>query len=204
MTSIDTIKSVLNVTQGPAQPCNYIVNIVPPVSLLLGGSSISLTSALTIPISLLASKQLSILAESVSIPGRQFLTEEHKMFGTRRLMPYGVLYENMSITFMCTNSMIERTFFDIWHKHIIDPTSQYMKYYEDYIGTVIVQKIDNSVSPLSNLTNLVSTYVLEEAYPVTIQAQDMSYSSTDEYLKLTVEFSYARWRNTIDYASTLF
>jgi hypothetical protein len=99
--------------------------------------------------------------------------------------------------------MIERTFFDLWHRFIISPDSQYLNFYENYIGTIVIQKLDNSDSPLSKFTNLVSTYILEEAYPVEIQSQPLSYSATDEYLKLTIEFTYARWKNTLDYTSNI-
>lgn len=194
--SVDNIKSILNVGQGPSQPCNFIVNIIPPASLfggidgLVGGVSIS---------NLLTSRYLSLLAESAALPSRIISSTPHQINGTRREMPYGVLFDSMNITFICTNLMIERTFFDLWHRYIISPKSQYMNYYDNYVGTIVIQKTDNSNDFASIAGGLVSTYILEEAYPKTIQAQELSYSSTDEYLKLTVEFSYARFRTSLDW-----
>jgi hypothetical protein len=201
--SVDTIKSKINTFHGVSQPCYYLVNVIPPFSLFsvdplnITGGAVSLASA----------SHLSILAESASLPGRTLASTTHQMFGTRREMPYGSLYDSMNITFICTNSMIERSIFNAWHEHIMQPKSTHMKYYRDYVGTVVIMKTNTDRSDLTQLKNfgdinlddlksVLQSYVLEEAYPKTIQAQELSYSSTDEYLKLTVEFSYARFRTT--------
>jgi hypothetical protein len=120
------------------------------------------------------------------------------MFGTKREMPYGVVYAPVSITFICTNSMVERSFFDVWHQFIISPTSQYMEYYKDYVGQVIIQKTSNDNDAISKVGQVLATYILEEAYPKSISEQELSYSGGDEYLKVTVEFEYARWLCTLD------
>ena len=191
----------MNLSGGMAQPCHYICNISAP-NAFLSQSAINLivpgASLLLGPVIGIASRQISMLAESTSIPGRQLATQEHQIFGTIRKMPYGVVYDDFTVTFMCTNSMLERTFFDIWHQFIISPGSQYMEYYTDYVSTISIQKIDNSLDPISSVGSMISTYTLEEAYPVSIQTQELSYGSTDEYLKLTVQFAYSKWKCTLD------
>lgn len=194
MTSIKTIKSVLNQTGGPAQPCHYVCNIIPPQTMFTDGA----VGIIGAPLAFFASKQVSLLAESISLPGRQLMTTPHKIFGTKREMPYGVVYAPMSINFICTNSMIERTFFDVWHQFIMSPTSQYMEYYQTYVGQIVIQKIANDESAQSLVGQVVATYFLEEVYPKSISEQELSYSSGDEYLKLSVEFEYARWSCTLD------
>jgi hypothetical protein len=196
MTSIKTIKSVLNQSGGPAQPCHYICNIIPPVAMFTGGSG--LLAPIKAPLTAFAARQVSILAESVSLPGKQLMTTPHKIFGTKREMPYGVVYAPLNINFICTNSMIERTFFDVWHQFIIGPTSQYMEYYETYVGQIIIQKIANDDAAQSAVGQVMATYFLEEVYPKSISEQELSYSSGDEYLKLSIEFEYARWSCTLD------
>lgn len=201
--SIDAIKSVLNTNQGPSQSCNYVVTVVPPKGFFSGAAfAIDAPASLAAPVfsslSFVGIRQLSLLAESASLPGRTISTTPHQIFGTKREMPYGVTFDTMSITFICTNLMTERAFFDIWHQYIISPKSQYMNYYDNYVGALIIQKTDNSDSVGSTIGRAVSTYFLEEAYPKTIQAQELSYGATDEYMKLTVEFSYARFRSSLD------
>ena len=201
--SVNLIKSVLNSNQGPSQPCNYIVTIVPPTGFFTGeafvmDAPISFAAPVFSSLSTVGIRQLSLLAESASIPGRNIETTPHQIFGTKRQMPYGVTFDTMSITFICTNLMTERAFFDMWQQYIISPKSQYMNYYDSYVGAIVIQKTDTSDSFGSELGGAISIYTLEEAYPKTIQAQELSYSATDEYMKLTVEFSYARFRTSLD------
>lgn len=200
MTSPNKIKSILNQQNGVAQPCHYVCTILPPIDIQNKNKGLSALLGFD------ALKNISLLAERAELPGRQFLTTEHKIYGTQRKMPYGLAYNSMNITFICTNYMAERTFFDIWHQYIIGPRSQYMEYYSDYVGQVIIQKRNNDIDgnyissreeATQGLANKLSTYVLEEAYPVSIQPQELSYDG-DGYLKLTVEFAYAKWTSSLD------
>lgn len=211
MADVNGIKQIINESGGPALGCQYVFNIQPPLAFTNITSSIqtglqgdifgAISGAATdlFKTGLLTSKarQVSILAESISIPGRQLLSTEHRIFGTVRKMPYGVLYEDLTATFICTNSMIERTFFDVWQQLIISPGSQYMEFYENYVGSIVIQKISNNAKP--NKNEKLATYVLQEAYPISIQSQELSYGDT-EYLKLTVQFAYSKWKSALDFA----
>lgn len=216
MTSVTKIKSALSSKGGVAQGCHYIFTIVPP-AIFKGGDIAGtidkvLNGTITLDDGLDLGKKLaqnyilgqaehiSLLAETCSLPGRQILTTEQRIFGTVRKMPYGVLYEDFTVTFICTNSMIERTFFDLWHQLIMSSGSQYMEYYDNYVGTLIIQKVNNNTSKKSLTDKIVQMgpkYKLIEAYPVSIQAQELNYSDGD-YLKLTVQFAYAKWQGTFD------
>lgn len=203
--STDNLRSIINLSQGPAQPCHYVINIVPKLDFLEGigalfSSSVSVDTAIALPIiNLLAMRRLSILAESVSIPSRTLSTTSLQMFGTKREMPYGVLFDTMTITFICTNWMVERTFFDLWHQFIIAPKTNYLGYYDDYVSNIVITKTDNSNSVDAIAGAAISTFILEEAYPKTILSQELAYDSTNEYLRLSVEFSYARFRTTLNF-----
>lgn len=196
--SIDTIKSILNVSRGPALKANYIVNVIPPLNFLTDNLITMVPKALVTGI---AMKNISMLAQNAEIPGRTIATTPHRMYGTIREMPYGVLYDTMDITFICTNIMVERAFFDLWQQYIIAPKSNYLNYYKDYVGTVIIQKVDNSGLEYGSLAGeVISIFTLEDAYPKSVQAQSLSFGAKNEVLTLTVTFSYARWRSSLDYA----
>jgi hypothetical protein len=198
MTNINSIKSILNVSRGPALKANYLVNVIPPLSAILDNPLTTVPKALLAGV---AMKNLSMLAVEAALPGRRLSTTPHRMYGTVREMPYGVLYESIDITFMCTNIMIERAFFDIWQQYIIAPKTNYLNYYKDYIGTIIIQKIDNAGYEYgSTAGELISVFTLEDAYPLAIQPQPLAYDSKNEIMTLTVTFSYARWRSSLDYA----
>jgi len=201
MPNIDDIKSVLNISNGPSLRSNYVVTIVPPRAFLGLGGGISFSGAGKGLLSLLAMKQLSMLAQNASLPGRTISTTPHRIYGTVREMPYGVLYAPITITFICTNIMVERAFFDLWQQSIVYPKSNYMNYYNDYVGRVLVQKVDNAGWSVGSVVGeAISTFILEEAYPKVVQEQELAYGSKNEVMTLTVEFSYARWRSSLDYA----
>lgn len=232
MTNVNDIKAAISSSGGPALGCQYVFSITPPVSMFNSTSVLETLQKMDPSINeksevwgkyatytLSKSRNLSMLAEAVSIPGKQLMTTEHRIFGTVRKMPYGVLYDDLTVTFICTNSMFERSFFDIWQSLIISPSSQYMEFYENYIGTVVIQKVSNRaaaavttekdaktgndvmvVTPVSTDYEKLSTYVLLEAYPVNIQSQELSYGD-DQYLKLTVQFAYSKWKSAIDIAN---
>ncbi len=198
MTSVNTIKSILNVSRGPALKSNFIVTIVPPLKFITSSLVTAFPKAL---ITGMAMKNLTLLAQQAELPGRNISTTPHRMYGTVREMPYGVLYKDIDITFVCTNIMLERAFFDLWQQYIIAPKSAYLNYYKDYVGTVLIQKVDNAGYEAGSLAGeIISVYTLEDAYPKSIVAQDLSATAKNEILTLTVTFSYARWRSSLDYA----
>jgi hypothetical protein len=217
MTSVNNIKNAIAGKGGVAQSCHYVLTIVPPLIFnaatiqnsinkfasgnILDGLTGVVRNGLQ-QLVLSQSKHISMLAESCSIPGRQLLTTEHRIFGTVRKMPYGVLYEDFTVTFICTNSMIERLFFDTWQQLIMSAGSQYMEFYDNYVGSIVIQKISNHTSAVdlggtTNVGKICSVWKLLEAYPVSIQAQELSYADGD-YLRLTVQFSYAKWQTLAD------
>jgi hypothetical protein len=216
MASVNKIKEAIAKNGGVAQGCHYIFTIVPPrvfgLGDVVGVVEKGITGTITLNDGLDLGKKLaqqyvlsqaehiSLLAESVSLPGRQMLTTEQRIFGTVRKMPYGVMYEDFTVTFICTNSMIERTFFDLWHQLIMSSGSQYMEFYDNYVGTLIIQKVSNSTAKKSlkdKIVQMASKYKLLEAYPISIQSQELNYAD-GEYLKLTVQFAYAKWKATFD------
>lgn len=211
MFNVDEIKSILNVSGGPSLRCNYMITVCPPVSILgaTGGLSANVGGKIVgEAVSFIGARQTSMLAINASIPGRIISTTPHRMYGTIREMPYGALYEPIQITFLCTNSMFERTFFNLWQENIMDHKSYYMKYYQDYVGSIIIQKLSGgdlfgSPDAGSLVGDTVSIYILEDAYPKVIAEQELSYGSKNEYMTLTVEFSYAKWSHSLSSISNL-
>jgi hypothetical protein len=215
--NINKLKSTLSspfMSNGVALPCHYICNILPGAGLyqnniftkLLGKPLGGMAGTKLINS---ASRQVSLLAESVELPGRSFLTTEQKLYGTVRKMPYGVQYEDINISFICTNNMTERTFFNSWHQFIMNTETQYMEYYKDYVGQIKIIKINNDKEDSTSgdatkmMIESLNTYTLHDAYPISISSQDLSYSDDDSYLKLTVTFTYSKWSCGVDSISSI-
>lgn len=187
--SPNTIKSSMNFLGEPARPCHYACFITPPIGMLAGG----VLGAVGTVLSIGGSAQVSLMAENCSIPGKQIATTPFTMYGTTMKMPYGSLFDDFNVGFICSKSMVERTFFDVWSSFIHNPHNNYMNYLDDYVGTIVVVKLNDATGPGQvSAANAMSVWMLQEVYPVTIQAQELSYAS-DDYLRLNVQFAYRKW-----------
>lgn len=128
---------------------------------------------------------LSVMCQSISLPGRAFNTTNHIMYGTTVKLPFGVSYNDLVVTFNCSDNMHERIYFDMWHSWVANNNSNYFHYYDKYVGSVQIDKYDNQ-------DNLVYTLTAEEAYPYVIEEQALAYDN-DVPLKLSVHFAYRKW-----------
>lgn len=212
MLSPRQMSSFLNnpVSGGPAQPCHYQVVIIPPMGMITSNAFTQLVgevggAILGGALAIAGAANVSLLAESASLPERSLTTVPYRMYGTTQKIPYGSQHDDLSITFICTNSMAERLFFDTWMSFIMNPKRQYMHYYNDFVGTISILKLANDADSLRSVaTAAAANFTFLQAYPVSISKQELSYSDTGEYLSLTVEFDYRRVTTLADeiFAST--
>jgi len=128
------------------------------------------------------------LIDEAEIPGKGFATTERQTHGPIRKMPYQTIYNDFTISIICTKYMEQRRFFDLWQAKIVSPGSNYMSYYNNYVG------------PLAILTfaedgGFSYGMLLLEAYPISIAPQPLNYSDNDSLLKLNITFAYHKWFN---------
>jgi len=213
--------TILDSKGGPAEDSRYVVFITPPkiMGFDIGGVLGEIAGTIS---SLYDVATLSLMAEAVNLPGKQLMTVPFIMYGTETKMPYGILYDPLTIRFICSNKMQEKKYFDWWHRLITDPTNNYWNYYDDYVTDIYVAKLPPGMPTADNLIEMAAGAVfggagssgaagteaqapiyivrVEEAYPVSVASQEMSYSGTN-YLTLTVNFAYRRWRSSNDVAA---
>ena len=140
-------------------------------------------------------RQTSLACESISFPGRNIdTTEDTNIYGPVRNIATGFSYADITATFRCSRDMREKRYFETWQKLSYNPATWSMQYYEDYVGAVQIFQLDD---------NDERTYGVEliEAFPKTIEAQQLDYSSTDQINKLNVTFSYRWWKSLADEAN---
>ena len=127
-------------------------------------------------------------AETAELPGRTLSTNEHRIYGPIRKIPYASTYTDTSITILCSRDLSEKVYFENWqnliHNHQTDPGGgQYnLGYYNDYIKSVVISTYDEQ-----GMIN--SEHTFNEAYPVGIAPISLSWSS-DELIKLQITFAY--------------
>lgn len=131
-------------------------------------------------------KDLQIFCETVSIPGIQISTFEYPLELKEHMIkvPNGLIYEDVTCSFMLTNDFKIKKFFDDWLKTII--TDDYLlNYTSEY-------EQDITITALNQLDNAIYSIKLIQAYPVTVAPIDLSSSSQNEYTKLDVTFAFNR------------
>ena len=165
---------------GFARANRVTVEILPPSELIR-----------LIPIAVVAAKTLTYTAEQVTLPGRILQASDINIYGPPIKAPTRTLYNDLNITFLCDNFMVQRAFFDRWI-NFINPSEQgfNMRYRDDYIGKINIYQMDEQ----GNKSNYgISLY---EAYPLIVN--DMGGNWVDnEVQRLQVQFSYRYWENIL-------
>jgi hypothetical protein len=134
------------------------------------------------------SRKLNFRCENAQLPSRTFATMDQK-FGSNPIekYPYQPQYNDVELTFVVSDDMSEKIFFDSWLEYINPSYTFNFKYKSDYATTVTINQYDVA----SNKTYSIN---LIDAYPIAVNQLDLDWSNTD-YHKLTVVFAYTYWQN---------
>jgi hypothetical protein len=133
-------------------------------------------------------RNLSLRCEAAVLPGRTFETTERKMGSApKEKMPYLTSYDEVQMTFMLSDNMSEKTFFDAWME-LINPTTDFnFQYKSNYV-------VDVSINQYNVNNSLTYSAVLRDAFPLNVNQLDQDWSN-DGYHKLVVVFAYKQWNN---------
>jgi hypothetical protein len=136
------------------------------------------------------SRYLALQCESAELPGRTLMTQEAKVYGPTYKVPYQSQYNEMTLTFLCTNEFWERKLFDRWIEAIMPSDTNNMRYAKDeatrYMTPIKVIQYDDFIKQI---------YAVEliDAFPIGVSAQPLSWSE-DGFHRLSVQFAYQRYK----------
>lgn len=164
---------------GLAKSARFLVRILPSAFMASSGGFM---------------KDLTYLCEAAEFPGRGFMTTEARYYGPSFKTPYQTTYEDLNLTFICRDKFLERQLFDTWLESI-NPTSTYnFSYRDQYCTTIeIYQMSDLGTSPDNPAPYAQYKFTFEKAWPILINPQPVTWAD-DNFHRLTVSFSYTRWR----------
>ena len=131
-------------------------------------------------------KDLNLLCESCTLPGRQILTTDFTVWRNENKVPIGYSDEDVTCVFYLTNDYYVKNLFDQWLVKIINPTSYLIEYTKKFATTVIIQQLDETDKPIYEVT-------LPYAWPVGVNSIELDNSSENSVQKLTVVFTYNTW-----------
>jgi hypothetical protein len=169
--NISNFKSSFNVDV--ARPSRFDVTVPIPLSL-----ATYITTA----------RNLTFRCESAQLPGRSFETTLKKMGSAPvEKFPYATNYQETTMTFIVSDDMNEKIFFDSWME-LMNPSTNFNYQYKSNYA------VDISVNQYDVQGNLTYAGVLQEAFPLDVNQLDLDWSS-DGYHKLAVVFCYKQWNN---------
>jgi hypothetical protein len=165
---IDAFRS--SFTEGLAEPSRFKVIITPPAQLL--------------PI--MGPELLSFRCEAAVLPGRNLSTTEMRIYGPTEKFPYQSAYDDVTLTFICTEHMEEKKFFDDWLNMINPLNSWNFKYKKHYATDIEIRQY--------TFTDEVSYSIsLIDAFPISVNDLQLEWSEMNGYHKLSVTFAYTYW-----------
>ena len=137
---------------------------------------------------------MNILCDSVSIPGRQILTSERTTDMKVRPVAYGFAQEDVEASFILTNDWSAWNYLYEWQKKVIgriDALNNYqVNFKDDYARDIEIEHLNYS----NQFSQIAKKIVLLNAYPTTLNAIELSNSSENEIIRVSVSFSYDNWR----------
>lgn len=131
-------------------------------------------------------RDVSILCDQVTMPGRQISTTELQNNMLAIKMPYTYINDDVTMAFHITNDHFMKKFFENWVNQIINRKTMTLNYRTSYATDIIIQQLDQRDKP-------VYTCTLKNAYPVTVASYDLNNASDNTFQKINITFAYEDW-----------
>ena len=187
--TVDNLLSTIGKRSGAARANRFSVTFTPPSQTLLNldlqsaaaslvSGSFSLGSLVNDP------RDISILCESCSLPGRLIQTSEYDALNrTPRKFPTVVIDEDVEFSFLLTNDYYMKKIFDRWQQSVIDIDSHLINYPGEYKRDVIIQQLDQK-------NTVVYGVKLINAFPTGVNSVALSNETADATTSLSVTMVY--------------
>ena len=137
-------------------------------------------------------RTVQIKCQSIQFPGRTVdVKEDTNIYGPTRSVVTGYSYGDVSATFLCSNDMKEKLFFEVWQRLSFNPQTWAMGYYNNYVGTIQINQLDQDDQRQYGVA-------LMDCFPKDIGSQELNQSTRNAISTITVTFSYRYWKSMID------
>ena len=186
--SIERIKSLISKKGGLAKANRFNVMFTPPDLTLFnldlqGLLQKALTDNFSAKNLINDPRDISLLCDSVSIPGKQISTIDYQSVRQSVKVPYGTVQDDVELGFLLTNDYHMKTVFDKWINSIVDAEKYCVAYKKDITCDVVIQQLDEQDTPIYGVK-------LEGAFPVSMSNIELSNQSENTIQRLNVSFTY--------------
>ena len=173
--NISDLKSTLSKRGGVAVQNRFKVDILPPASLKLGADG---------------ARDLTILCESCTMPGRQISTVDYQLLQHSFKIPSGFTLDDVTLTFVLTNDFFPKKLFEAWAASTIDFNLYKAKYLEDYRGTIVIHQLAKGYWTDEDEPNIVQSVKLIDAFPIQLSAINLDNTAENSVQKFSVVIAY--------------
>lgn len=136
------------------------------------------------------SRYLSLQCETAELPGKTLITADNKIYGPSVKVPYQTQYNEMNLTFLCTNDFYERKLFDRWLECIMPTDTNNLRYSK---GENTRYMTDLTIIQYDDFIKQIYAVQLIDAFPIGIAAQPLSWAE-DNFHRLNVQFTYSYYK----------
>jgi hypothetical protein len=198
---IDTLKSTLGKRGGLARANRFAIYVHHPrgnslINTDLGGLISNVTGSLMSggsvdPMSFINDpRDMFLLCESVQLPGKRIATMESFSTHKAKKKPYSYLVDEVTFTFILTNDYYARKFFDEWQNMVISQDTLKLNYKSDYVSDITIQQLSSS-------NDIIPAYSvkLKNAFPIAVNAIELSNSIENSLLQCSVTVSFDDWES---------
>tara|TARA_B100000929_G_C15466737_1_gene406443 strand:- start:599 stop:1360 length:762 start_codon:yes stop_codon:yes gene_type:complete len=128
------------------------------------------------------------------LPGTNIATTDPRDIAFRS-SAYQKIYSDVILGFYCSGDLKELNFFQDWMNDIVDPVTNHIGYYRNYISSVKIKQLgqkdfDANKFETNPKERIVATWTLHEAYPKTIDPVQLDYGTTDTVMVMNVSMTY--------------
>ena len=192
--TIDDFKATIGKRAGLAKTNKFMVIMTPPFSTFInkdfqGLVSQALSGNLGFNDLINDPRDMAVLCESCSLPGRQITTLEYEDEGYRNQVkvPYSYINEDVTFTFHLTNDYYVKKVFEQWIATVVNQEEHTVSLYGDVGCDVIIQQLDHRNIPVYGVK-------LIGAYPTAINSIALDNTASDQTQKLQVTMTYQNYQ----------
>tara|TARA_B100000941_G_scaffold258175_1_gene208420 strand:- start:964 stop:1920 length:957 start_codon:yes stop_codon:yes gene_type:complete len=209
-TSVNRFRGYTQAAGGYSKPNRFIVVMTLPRGATDRGDVAADTQAVR-QMDKSMSQQVAFHCSDISLPGRTIETVSQRIHGPERNIATGLNFAEVTAEFYCDRFMRERHYFETWQNLVINKRNYELNYYDEYTAPIDIHQLgdfdEQNLEPGTTLTpdgvkselkNTVYACRLVEAYPTTIAAQPLAYSTQNQIHKVSITFQYRYWHNFID------
>jgi hypothetical protein len=138
--------------------------------------------------------QLSLMCTNVTMPSRTFTTAPYRIAGAPFKYPTSVQYSDITATFIGDKFLRLRQFFEVWQASVYDNLNGMFNFYDNYISNIDIFQL-GQFEDLNDRDSKTYGVRLRECYPSVIGDVQYDSGGQNQYVAITVTFSYRDWLN---------